>query len=146
LAISLPSDIVLDAVKAVEPSGVEAVRAALAARRATAAAGVFSLAETGSADAAPATEAKAPEAFKRFEAMVLQTFIESMLPRDSASVYGKGVAGDMWKSMMAEKLADAMAERGGIGISERVLGDRYIEGRQKVSFGVAEPGVQTRSD
>jgi peptidoglycan hydrolase FlgJ len=74
-----------------------------------------------------------PESFKRFEAMVLQTFIQNMLPKDSAAVYGKGMAGDMWKSMLAEKMADAMAERGGIGIADRVLGDRYAAGRSEPS-------------
>ena len=31
--------------------------------------------------------------------------MQAMLPKDAETVYGKGVAGDMWKSMMAEKLA-----------------------------------------
>ena len=62
---------------------------------------------------------------------MLQTFIQNMLPKDGAAVYGKGVAGDMWKSLMAEKIADVMAERGGIGISDRILGDHYVGGKKR---------------
>ena len=62
---------------------------------------------------------------------MLQTFIQNMLPKDGAAVYGKGIAGDMWKSLLAEKLADVMAERGGIGISDRMLGDHYADGEAR---------------
>ena len=76
--------------------------------------------------------------------MVLQTFIQTMLPKDAEAVYGKGMAGDMWKSLLAEQLGDAMAERGGIGIADRVLGDHYIEGETKLAdrrgFGRAGKG------
>ena len=34
---------------------------------------------------------------------MLQTFIQNMLPKDAEAVYGKGMAGDMWKSLMAEQ-------------------------------------------
>ncbi len=57
--------------------------------------------------------------------MVLQTFIQNMLPKDGAAVYGKGMAGEMWKSMLAEKVARCVAERGGIGIADRMLGEHY---------------------
>ncbi len=32
--------------------------------------------------------------------MVLQTFIQNMLPKNTEGVYGEGLSGDMWKSMM----------------------------------------------
>ena len=78
--------------------------------------------------------------------MVLQTFIQNMLPKDGAAVYGKGVAGDMWKSLMAEKLADVMAERGGIGIADRMLGDHYVEGKKALSVGAVSSGPEKRRD
>ena len=31
----------------------------------------------------------------------------------------------MWKSLLAEKVAAVMADRGGIGIADRVLGEHY---------------------
>ena len=83
----------------------------------------FSIGEPGVARAVP--EAGKPDSLKRFEAMVLQTFVQSMLPNDSATVYGKGMAGDMWKSLLSEKMAEVMTERGGIGIADRMLGEHY---------------------
>jgi len=67
--------------------------------------------------------------------MVLQTFIQNMLPKDGAAVYGKGMAGEMWKSMLAEKVAGVVAERGGIGIADRMLGEHYAA--------EAKPAAQT---
>ncbi|MFP1633710.1 rod-binding protein [Zhengella sp. ZM62] len=68
--------------------------------------------------------AKAPDAgmaaMQRFEALVLQNFIEAMLPDDASSVYGKGLSGEMWKSMMSEKIAEEFASQGGLGIAERI--------------------------
>lgn len=133
MAISPPSDIVLDVARAIEPTTLEAARAQLARRAGSVAlpgpAGTFSLEEAVGAAGTGATRAPTPDAegtsFKRFEAVVLQTFIQNMLPKDAAAVYGKGMAGDMWKSLMAEKMAQVMAERGGIGIADRMLGGRY---------------------
>jgi hypothetical protein len=59
-----------------------------------------------------------PPAYRKFEAFVLQTFIESMLPRGSAVNFGKGVAGDVWRSMLAEQLGSAVAKSGGVGIAK----------------------------
>jgi peptidoglycan hydrolase FlgJ len=79
--------------------------------------------------AAPAPVSKTPSApashapFAQFEALVLQTFIQSMLPKDAESVYGKGLSGDMWQSMLAEKIAEQVTQRGGIGIAARLAQD-----------------------
>lgn len=73
-----------------------------------------------------------PETFRKFEGMVLQTFIQSMLPQDAEAVYGSGLAGDMWKSFMATEIANQMARAGGIGIADRVLGAHYMAGEDKV--------------
>lgn len=149
MAISPPSDIVLDVSRAAEPAGVQAARLELARRGGPAGAtatatATFSLGETGSAEPATtgASKAETPASFVRFEAMVLQSFIQNMLPKDTETVYGKGLAGDMWKSMMAEQLAGVMAERGGIGIAERVLGDHYFEGENKVAIGAVSGGPE----
>jgi Rod binding domain-containing protein len=142
VAISPPSDIVLDVARAVEPANLEAARAQLA-RRGGAVGGTaaaFSLGDMRNAAAPEAERGKSPDTFKRFEAMVLETFIQNMLPKNAENVYGKGVAGDMWKSMLAGKLADAMAERGGIGISDRILGDHYVEGEKTLPVGPVSGG------
>ncbi|MCO5162593.1 MAG: rod-binding protein [Mesorhizobium sp.] len=73
-----------------------------------------------------------PETFRKFEGMVLQTFIQSMLPQDAEAVYGSGLAGDMWKSFMATEIANQMAKAGGIGIAEKVLGAHYMAGEKTV--------------
>lgn len=73
--------------------------------------------------AAPSTKAgKAAEAFRQFEAFVLQSFIETMLPKNAEVVFGKGSAGAIWKSMLAEKLADQISRSGGVGIAQRIGG------------------------
>jgi hypothetical protein len=135
VAIALPSDIIMDVVRAADPSAAAAAREALAAHRAGVAAGQaggFSAALPGLRSAPIGDASATPDSFKHFEAMVLQNFIQTMLPKDTESVYGKGMAGDMWKSMMAEQLAASMAERGGIGIASRLLRDHYVEGENGI--------------
>ncbi|BAF86655.1 rod-binding protein [Azorhizobium caulinodans] len=56
---------------------------------------------------------------RKFEAMVLSTFVESMLPKSTA-VYGAGNAGNVWRSMLAQKMGDQVAEAGGIGIAKTI--------------------------
>ncbi|MER9305118.1 rod-binding protein [Mesorhizobium sp. M0293] len=151
LAISPPSDIVMDVARAVDPTDIEAARAALT-KRAGSAAGAFSVDSAASVDAGSilsrATADKAAAAtdpakkFKKFEAMVLQTFIQNMLPKDTEGVYGKGLAGDMWKSQLAERVADVMAERGGIGIAKSMLADHYVEGKRIVPVGPVSGGPE----
>jgi len=65
-------------------------------------------------------KADIPEAYQKFEAMVLGTFVQSMLPQDSEEVFGQGTAGGIWKGMMADKIGSVIAEGGGIGIAQRM--------------------------
>ena len=141
MAISPPSDIVLDVARAAEPQDIEAARAALM-KRAGGAAAAFSVSETGLSRQSETPATSADNKYKRFEAMVLQTFIQNMLPKDAEGVYGKGLAGDMWKSQLAERLADVMAERGGIGIAKSMLADHYMDGKRKVPVGPVSGGPQ----
>lgn len=136
MAISPPSDIVLDVARAVDPAEMEAARARLRAL-VGAAEGGEGFAATASAGmrgapVAARSPGATPEAFRKFEAMVLQTFVQGMLPEDAANVYGEGLAGDMWKSFLAKEMAEAMAARGGIGIADRVLADYYMVDDQRV--------------
>lgn len=55
---------------------------------------------------------------EQFEAHVLHSFIQEMLPKDANSVFGGGLAGDYWRSMMSEKLAEVMAKGGNFGIAD----------------------------
>ncbi|MEQ1954247.1 rod-binding protein [Mesorhizobium yinganensis] len=147
MAISPPSDIVLDVARAVEPSGLDAARAALARRTGTTApTGTDAAFSVGSPSGTGASRGPDPtgqaEAFKKFESVVLQTFVQNMLPKDAEQVYGKGLAGDMWKSMMAGKIADVMTERGGIGIASHLLADHYVEGKTVKSIGPVSRGPE----
>lgn len=141
MAISPPSDIVLDVLRAADPQQAAAAQAKLASARAPSVAPA-----AFSTDIASAPEARAamrtnnnnaagrPEAYQKFEAMVLQSFLQSMMPSDSENVYGDGMAGDMWKSMLAEQIAGVMAKSGGIGIADSVMGDYTMERDQKVAL------------
>lgn len=139
MAISPPSDLVLDVVRAADPTQVQEAQARLKADRAAFQA--TSLAENGNGFANTvavlqrqgsglgdidnrAEPKKIPETYRKFEAMVLQNFVKSMLPKESEEVYGKGTAGDMWKSMMAEQIGDVMAKGNGVGIAARMVTDR----------------------
>jgi Rod binding domain-containing protein len=98
---------------------------------------------TATGDAATATATalagharKVPDASQKFEAFVLQTFIQEMMPETPEGVYGSGIAGDFWKSMMAEKIAEQVAERGSVGIAN------YISGAHPSAL---KPGVANAS-
>lgn len=63
---------------------------------------------------------KPADAAQKFEAFVMQSFIQEMMPETPESVFGSGISGDFWKSMMAEKIAEQVAERGNIGIADMI--------------------------
>jgi hypothetical protein len=147
LAISPPSDIVLDVVRAADP---------LQARAAADRLGRLAVTESGETESfdevfdsiqaepfdplpfdatgtltrlrnqdllaadRPLGGDPAVEPYRRFEAFVLQSFVETMLPSQAESVFGSGNAGAIWKSLLAEKLADQFARAGGIGIADRL--------------------------
>jgi hypothetical protein len=63
---------------------------------------------------------KSAAAYQKFEAFLLQTFVEAMLPKDASNVYGSGTAGDIWRSMFAEHIANELAASTKLGIAERI--------------------------
>jgi Rod binding domain-containing protein len=137
LAITPPSDIVLDVARAADPTKYKAAVERLARLRATNAGEGPPAAQSEPPAASPfatsiareqasTTAGFAPAArqgldpYAQFEAFVLQSFIQSMLPKNAPGVFGKGLAGDVWKSMLAEKLGSEMARSGRIGIATRL--------------------------
>ena len=153
MAVQLVTDLVLDVARAADPRKVAEARAALQTGVAAAktAAADFTAAVT---DAAPAMVSALPQAVasavpakgaaEQFEAYVLQNFVQSMLPADNESVYGKGLAGDMWKSMLAEQIATKMADAGGIGIANRLLADyTRVDDHTEPMSGVRDAAVTT---
>ncbi|MFM9849238.1 MAG: rod-binding protein [Hyphomicrobiaceae bacterium] len=86
---------------------------------------------------APAS--KQAEALRQFESFILQSFIETMLPKNAESVFGKGTAGGVWKSILAEKLADQISRSGGIGIAQKIAGPQVASAPPATQIGgVAE--------
>lgn len=62
--------------------------------------------------------------YRKFEAFVLQMFVEEMLPKDAEQVFGKGSAGNIWRSMMAEQIGNEIAKGKGVGIAEQLAKSR----------------------
>lgn len=60
------------------------------------------------------------DVYRKFEAFVLQVFVETMLPKQSEDLFGKGTAGTVWRSMMAEQLGNQLAQGKGIGIGKQL--------------------------
>jgi hypothetical protein len=144
MPIDPPSDVVLEVVNAADPA-----RTAAAAQRLNAIAGAaaaqsedFSqtLAQTAPsaspatapiagaadarsrlADAAFAASDKAAKAQVDFEAVLLNGFVNEMLPKDASATFGQGLAGDMWKSMLADQVSRQIAKSGTLGIAKRLF-------------------------
>lgn len=81
-------------------------------------------------------------AHRKFESMVLSQFVQAMLPSQAAAVYGSGNAGQIWKSMLAEKVADEVAKHGGIGIADRIAS---AQARLTPSAAAAAPSLPVAS-
>jgi hypothetical protein len=43
-----------------------------------------------------------------------------MLPKNATNVYGKGTAGEVWRSMLAERIGEELAKSGQVGVAERL--------------------------
>ena len=147
MAISPPSDIVNDVARAADLTRVQAASRKLMegaspvegasfddAVKAVAdkpllmpGADIYSLRNSLRNDAETASADKVRKAHQEFEAYILQTFVESMLPKDAENTYGKGNAGSIWKSMLAEQIGGQLSKAGGIGIAEKLLNARRHE-------------------
>ena len=58
-----------------------------------------------------------PHPDRKFEAVLLQSFVESMLPKES-ELFGDKESSGVYRSMMAEQLANQIAAAGGIGLAK----------------------------
>lgn len=77
----------------------------------------------------PDAQSAASPAYRKFEAFMLQSFVQSMFTSDTTATFGKGIAGEYWKSMMAEAMANKMADGGGVGIA-RLLEEQAARNRR----------------
>jgi peptidoglycan hydrolase FlgJ len=72
-----------------------------------------------------------------FEASILKTFVDAMLPKDETDVYGQGSAGDIWKSMLADQIAKQIARSGAFGISKHLFDTHSMPGRAHPTLAVS---------
>ncbi len=124
MAINPGSDLLSDALLAAEPQRANAAAerlASLAANGDTAPPfDAALLPQPALAQAAPelaltaaginnqgAMSGKRNNPYEQFEAAMLKSFFEMMLPEKADSVFGTGFAGEVWKSMFAQSLANA---------------------------------------
>ncbi|BAQ44651.1 MULTISPECIES: rod-binding protein [Methylobacterium] len=133
MSISPPSDIVLDVARAADPARFQEAAAKLS-QPGSAGATAFADAarDVGLSTHMPldargaltglqnqtAMSGAGSDPYKKFEGLVLQQFVEAMMPEKSETVYGKGNAGGIWKSMLAEQIGTQIAKAGGIGIAK----------------------------
>ena len=137
MAVDPSSDIMLEVAKAADPARAAAAAQRLNALAAAAGADGPDFAETLAATASAATSAadartrladvaasaddKATRVKTDFEAVMLNSFVSQMLPKDAESVFGEGLAGDMWKSMLADQVSRQIAKTDALGIGKRLF-------------------------
>jgi flagellar protein FlgJ len=147
MAFNPRTDVVLEVASAADPS-----RATLATRRLNALAGsnapaadfaadLDRAAKPGSATTTPLpggadarsrlAEAqggpdKMKQAKTQFEAMMLNSFVSELLPKDTGEVFGQGTAGDMWRSMLAEQVSNQIAKSGKLGLARRLFATHEV--------------------
>ena len=141
MAIAPPSDLLLDVARAADPAKVREATARLARLAADPSAPnegfgkALAAAKVTSASTSVATPAASPvptgagslraaaqpktDTYRKFEAVLLQNFVESMLPKDDES-FGDAASAGIYRSMMAEQLANQIATAGGIGIAKAI--------------------------
>jgi peptidoglycan hydrolase FlgJ len=152
MAIKPSSDIVLEVLKAADPVRAQAVAQKLSALGGDVGAAddfARALDDAGAKPAAPigvlenasnmrdrlaslnvdaARDQKAARTELDFEASMLKTFVDAILPKDESAVYGQGTAGDIWKSMLADQIARQIAKSGAFGISKRLFATHPLPG------------------
>ncbi|WP_158816257.1 rod-binding protein [Methylocapsa sp. S129] len=146
MAIKPSSDIVLEVLKAADPLRAQATTQRLQALGAGSVEDADDFAKALDATAQPpaaspevapnaanmrdrldsisldaANDQKAARTQLEFEASILKTFVDAILPKDESDVYGQGTAGDIWKSMLADQIARQIAKSGAFGISKRLF-------------------------
>ena len=158
MAIKPSSDIVLEVLKAADPLRAQATTQKLTALSTGSADAADDFAKALDAAGPPAAESpviavnasdmrarlaaagldaakdqKAARVQLEFEASILKTFVDAILPKNEADVYGQGTAGDIWKSMLADQIAKQIAKSGAFGISKRLFSTHPLPGHEHLA-------------
>lgn len=96
-----------------------------------------------SAGTSPPSSLKAQ---KQLESVLLSQFIGEMMPKDTHSVFGEGYAGDMWRSMLSERIADQIASSGNIGISKRLFQNHDLIQNYNLEKNIPKTQTQQKID
>ncbi|MGJ0508739.1 MAG: rod-binding protein [Methylocystis sp.] len=134
MSIFPATDIVSDVARAADPGKVRVAiqrLEALSGDKVGEPAGTFALARAALApmrpqapaimsdSAAPTGARMTPiEPTQKFEAFLLQSWLEVLLPKQESGVFGAGPGADIWRSMMAEHLATDVVRAGGVGLQK----------------------------
>lgn len=135
MAIAPASDIILDVARAADPQKAAATTRLLAAASADASShfavaldrlpGPATLPDLSYQNPVRSTIASARTPERRaeigLECLFLKSFVDQMLPKDASNVFGTGVAGDVWRSMLSEKIAEQIAKSGSLKIGEKLF-------------------------
>jgi flagellar protein FlgJ len=70
---------------------------------------------------------RAAQAAQEFEASLLGSFVNEMMPKEASAFYGQGVGGDIWKSMLADQIGHHLAKSGTLGLARRLFATHPIE-------------------
>jgi Rod binding domain-containing protein len=114
MAVRIPSDLIVDVMRAASPQQAQMAAAKLKAVARPEAPG------TMFTDALRSLQQPKPkaDAYAQFETFMLRDAIEEMLPKAETGAFGEGFAGGVWRSMAAEQFASIFTEHGGLGIAE----------------------------
>ncbi len=166
MAIDPPSDIVLEVARAADPARAAAVAQRLNGLAANvsatgedfgAALDQACLPKAASAvEGAPDMRArlasiqpggndKASKAQVQFESVLLNSLVSEMLPKDAPQAYGQGLAGEMWRSLLAEKISGEIAGSGALGIGRRLFATHPLSASAAL-MGAARASDKGRAD
>ena len=139
MAISPPSDIVLDVASAADPVKLRAATDRLAKLASDPTIAATSFSDALAASKSPASPAVAAsglsnargalstmsqkdqlKTYQKFEAVLLQNFVEAILPKDT-ELFGDKNSSDIYRSMMAEQFANQLAKSGSLGIAKQIM-------------------------
>ena len=122
MAVEFPTDLILDVARAADPQNVRSVTARLdgGASAGDPAATVSDAAKIGRGLSRVQPGKDAQEAAKEFEALLVSNMIDTMMGETEEGFFGGGFAGNVWKSMMAEQVANQVVKTADFGVADTV--------------------------